>query len=122
MEMVRLNNGTQMAKPLVMSVMMSINGLEQQGLSGMLAVYELVEVCKDKDYKPSPDNMKKLQDLRLLEKSGKPHDSIRNVVLSAVQGEGIDMTIGSPVAKDTQSTVGKDWKNSLGARTGRTKV
>jgi hypothetical protein len=121
MEMVKLKNGTEEAKHLVTTVMMSINGLAKQGLPGMLAVYDLAEVCKGKGYRPFGDNMKKLQGLALLDQSGKPHDSIRNIVLSAVQGEGLDMTIGSPVAKDTERADGNDWKDSLGDRTGRTK-
>jgi hypothetical protein len=72
-------------------------------MPGILALYDLNEVCKGKNYTPFGDNLKKLQDLSLLQPDGKPHESIRNVVLSAVQGEGLDMHLGSPVADQSQA-------------------
>ena len=92
--------------------MLSLEGLAEQGLPGMLALYDLAEICKDSSYKPIRENYKKLQDLSLLQADGKPHDSIRNIVISAVQGEGLEMRLGSPVADDSHQKRAASSKES----------
>lgn len=96
MEVIKLRNGAEEAKPLVAVMMMSLEHLMDER---PLALYDLVMKCKDRNYQFFGDNEKHLQDLRLIGSDGAIHDSIRNIVLSAVRGNGIDMVLGSPVAK-----------------------
>lgn len=120
---VKLKNGSEEEQPFVTFVMTSINGLVEQGLPGLLALYDLVEVCKDNDYRPQASYLRKLQDLGLLNEDGTVHNSIRNIVLSAVHGEGRDRSIGSPLADLEAPTRadGSRWGDSLGERSGRAK-
>lgn len=98
MEELLLKNGSKEADALVRVLMMSLRGL-WDGIGGALAVYDLVEKCKNPDYEIFGSNTEKLENLRLIDSNGTIHGSIKNVVLSAVEGEGLDMTLGSPVAK-----------------------
>lgn len=95
METVTLKNGAVEAKPLVKVALMSLEHLIN---SDPIAFYELVMVCRDKDHKPFGNTREKLSALGLWkEYEDRPHESIRNVVLSAVTGNGLEMVLGSPV-------------------------
>ncbi len=104
-ETVKLKNGTEEARPLVGVTMMSIRGLMgdlEHG--GPIALYELVEICKDRDHKPFGNTGDKLAALSLATPIANSdgrfqvHNSIKNIVLSAVEGEGMEMSVGDPVA------------------------
>ena len=95
MKMVQLKNGTEEALPLVAVMVMTLRRLYKDHA---IAFYELHEICKDHTHKPFGNAGEILRGLRLLEPDGKVHGSIRNIVLSAVSGEGFDLTLGSPVA------------------------
>jgi len=100
MKKILLKNGSKEADTLVAVVMISLRGLfDSGGVGGALAVYELREKCKDPDHEIFGMLNEPLENLRLINSNGTVHSSIRNVVLSAVEGEGMDMTLGSPVAK-----------------------
>lgn len=92
METVILKNGAEEVKALVMVTMMSLRHLEP---------IELVQKCKDDTHIFWGDTEEKLKSLALLECSGRPHDSIRNIVLSALAGEGLDMRLVSPIKEAT---------------------
>ena len=95
METVTLKNGAVEAKPLVAVTLMSLEHLIN---SDPIAFYELVMVCRDKDHKPFGDTREKLETSGLWQAhEPRPHESIRNVVLSAVTGDGLDMVLGAPV-------------------------
>jgi hypothetical protein len=96
MEMVTLKNGAQEDANLVAVVMVSLRNLFKD-LPGMLEIVELYRLCQDSNYKPKV-SLDRLKRLNLLEENGQPHDSIKNVVLSAISGEGLGMTLGSPYA------------------------
>lgn len=97
MDVVKLKNGSEEVKPLVMATMMSIREL-MAGLPGALDAYALVELCRDRNHKMFGNSLENLQKLGLIEASGNVHDSVRNVVLSAAVGEGADMYFGNPIA------------------------
>jgi hypothetical protein len=90
MQMVKLRNGSEEALPLVTAVMMSLQSLDP------ITQYELVMVARNRDHKPFGNTGDKLRDLRLLPM----HQSVRNVVLSAFHGEGLQMALRSPVIND----------------------
>ena len=97
MNILKLKNGSEEAEPLVKVTMMSLNQL-MQGLPGAIDAYELVEKCKDPDHKMFGDSEKHLIDAGLMEGPGRIHDSIRNVVLSAAVGDGLELHFESPIA------------------------
>lgn len=99
METYKLKNGAVEAAPLVKATMMSIRSLDP------ISLYELVEVARKPDHQPFGNTGEKLKGLALLEPASggfgpatRMHDSIRNIVLSAAQGEGLELELVSPVA------------------------
>jgi hypothetical protein len=93
MELVKLKNGSEEARVLVVATNLSIKTLMEKN---PMAFYDLVEKCRNKDYKFFGDNEKILEDLSLIN-NGRPHESIRNIILSSVEGEGLEMTLTSPI-------------------------
>ena len=101
---VKLKNGTEEFRPLVAVTRMHINKLLE---SNPIALYELVELCRDRHHKPFGQTGDDLVALSLATKTSDGlmvHESIRNIVLSATSGEGMEMTIGNPA----QPPTGKD--------------
>jgi len=94
---IKLKNGSTEAKPLVRCMATILSGLMDKN---PLAVYELVEKCRDSSHKCWGDTEEVLKDCALLQSDGHVHNSIRNIVLSAVEGEGKNFTIGNPVAEE----------------------
>lgn len=96
---VRLKNGTEQARPLVAATMLRLEGMMNRG-EGIL-VYELVQLSKNRDHVLWGDSGDKLVKLGLVSKVSdeewKVHESIRNIVCSAVKGEGPEMCVVNPV-------------------------
>ena len=98
--MTKLKNGTEEPQPMVSVAMMSINDLWASGIPGITALSDLVQICRnDPTYKKFGTNEDTLKKLALLQANGQPHDLVRNIVLSAFTGEGLDLELGSPIAK-----------------------
>lgn len=95
METIKLRNGAEESKAIVGAVIMSLNELLKKGMSGMLAAYDLVQVCRGVG-KPFGKNGEILRDLSLLQPDGNVHDSIKNVILSATRGKDFELTFDSP--------------------------
>lgn len=95
-KLVRLKNGAEEAEALVNVTMTSLGTL-MDSLAGVTQFYDLTMVCRDSNYKIGERNLKALQDLALLQPDGRPHESIKNIVLSAVAGEGLGMKLSSPL-------------------------
>lgn len=93
MEQVRLKNGAKEAEVIVKVVMISLDNLV---VSNPVAAYELVEMCKDRTHKPFGNTSTVLKEFALITDDG-VHDSIRNIVLSAFVGDGLDMHLEYPV-------------------------
>lgn len=99
METVLLKNGSTEAKTLVIVILTSISSLMK---SNPMAFYDLVMKCRDSSYKFFGNNIDILLKLSLVQsssetgRSGHIHSSIKNIVLSAVEGEGLELNIVSP--------------------------
>lgn len=99
-ELVRLRNGVKEHRPLVRTVSFVLKKLMDEGKG--IVLFELVELCRKPGHKPWDEVIG--ADLKALslatETDGKwhVHSSIRNIVLSSVEGEGMNMTLVSPVA------------------------
>ena len=74
--------------------MMSLNMLME---TNPIAAYELVQICKNPNHKMFGNTEEVLVDLSLLSEDG-VHSVIKNVVMSAFEGEGLDMCLTSPLA------------------------
>jgi hypothetical protein len=96
MKVLKLKNGSEEIEPLVMATMTQIRKL-MSGLPGALDAYERVQLCKDRKHEMFGDSLKNLQNLALIESSGSVHDSIRNVVLSAAVGDGLELHFENPI-------------------------
>ncbi|MEX1112326.1 MAG: hypothetical protein WEC84_02580 [Candidatus Andersenbacteria bacterium] len=94
METVTLKSGAVEAKPAVMATMMSLKHLFE---SEPIVAYELVMKCRDRNHQFFGNTVDKLKQLSLVQPDGNVHDTIRNIVVSAAQGDGLDMSLGSPI-------------------------
>jgi len=97
MRMIKLRTGKEVPEPNVKVVMISLNGLMT---SNPIALYELVMLCRDKKHQLFGNTGEVLKSYALIEPSGQPHDVIRDVVLAATEGEGLELRLVSPVATD----------------------
>lgn len=99
MKSVSLKNGSSEAHALVCVVVMS---LERLFTSEPVAFYELVCLARDPAHELwSPQVRRTLESVSLLQ-GGKMHGSVRNVVLSAVVGDDLDMRLWSPLAEPSR--------------------
>ena len=99
MEQVKLKNNTEEPAQLVAVTMTSLKHIWNSGIPGILMLSDLVQICRDdKKYRKFGNNEDELKKCALLQANGRPHDSVRNIVLSAFTGEGLDLTLGSPIA------------------------
>ena len=93
-ETVQLKHGAVELGVFVASTMLVLNGLVEEK---PVAALDLVMKCRDPNYEFFGGNEKILRDRELVDRNGTIHSSICNVVLSAFEGDGFDMVIGSPV-------------------------
>lgn len=102
MKNILLRNGSEHPEPGVHVVMVSVCGLlDQKSLGSMLAVYELYRICENPDHKIfSPAQKKVLDDLKLLDHEGQPHEIVQDVVLSMLgwpRDKPLEPTIFNPI-------------------------
>lgn len=97
MKVVRLKNGTEEVEGIVWITMLHLSSLIK---GDPISFYELVMKCRDRNHNIfSGVQEEKLQDLNLLDSTGTVHDSIVNIVVSAVEGNRSKMMLVSPLAK-----------------------
>jgi hypothetical protein len=97
MQTVTLRNGSEELDSLVNATMMSLRQM-MGDILGITALYDLHQICLGTNYRPSARQLEYLKERCLLQANGRPHDSIKNIVLSAIEGEGPEMTLVSPLA------------------------
>ncbi len=94
---VNLKNGSEEHGALVNVVLYSLNKL----MADLpIVLYELVQVARDASHEPFGETGKDLEKRGLLQPDGRMPESIRNVVLSAVVGEGLDLELVNPRATE----------------------
>ena len=96
-EEVPLKNGATEKKSFVMSTMISLESLLNTKPG---AFYELVMKCRDNNHSFFGNTGEVLQNSRLAQPDGRIHDSIKNIVLSAVQGDSLDMQLSNPISDE----------------------
>lgn len=95
MKAVVLKNGTEEADVMVTTGMMALESVMKDN---PIAFYELVMKCRDPNHQFFGNTGEILKSRSLVEQSGNIHDSVRNIVLSAVSGDEFDMRLSNPVA------------------------
>ena len=93
MKVLVLKNGAEEPEELVIATWESLANLHE---SDPTAFYELVMKCRDENHRFCGNAAQPLRELRLLQEDGAIHDSIRNIVLSATEGNGLGMKLVSP--------------------------
>ena len=96
--MVQLKNGSEVPGSALVTIMMNLKSLRE---NNYLAFYDLVQLCKDSSYDIS-FTRQALEASPFLA-TGRIHDDAKNIVLSAVEGDDLEMVIGSPVAQMANS-------------------
>ena len=94
-----LKNGSFEAEPLVRAVMTSLSFLFE---SNPAAFFEIAMCARDRTHKPFGNTGDRLKELALLDDGLNMHNSIRNIILSAVSGEMLEMTLSSPVERECE--------------------
>lgn len=95
MEMVTLNNGKSEGEAVVFATMFSLTRMLEQEPQ---VFYEFVCKCRDPQYSMWGDSAARAVRWGLLDASDYVHESVRNVTLSAVAGEGMDLhLLSSPI-------------------------
>lgn len=93
-----LRNGRGEFAPLVAGTLIALQALLEQE---PVAFYDLVMKCREPAYQFFGNAREKLQQRSLVQPDATVHSSIRNIVLSAVTGDGLDMTLHSPYRTPT---------------------
>ena len=89
----RLHNGSEELATGVSAVMLTLRSLYN---TNPMAFYDAAMIARDPAYQPFGSNGAKLQALAILDGAGRMHASIRNVIASAVVGNGLDMSLRDP--------------------------
>ncbi|OGT46803.1 MAG: hypothetical protein A3E83_03890 [Gammaproteobacteria bacterium RIFCSPHIGHO2_12_FULL_41_20] len=98
--LIKLKNGSTELDGVVFTVMDNLKSLFH---SNPILFYEFVMKCRDSNHTMFGKSNDALKLLGLIEGNNSVHDSVRNIVLSAVEGEGLGMRLGSPVCADAPS-------------------
>lgn len=104
MKIATLKNGAEEALSLVAVTQMIVNRM-MEGFPGVIDLYELVQKCRDSNHRLFGNSEANLKAEGLIEPSGRIHDSTRNIILSMVSGEGLDMTFGNPVVSIREESI-----------------
>jgi hypothetical protein len=94
---VRLKSGYEEAQSLVVS---TIFQLELLITEDSIAFYEAVMIARNPEQVCFGDRANRLKELAILTRDGRMHDSVRNIIVSAVSGEGLEMRLGNPVVEE----------------------
>lgn len=94
-EHVKLKNGSTEAKTLVLATMTTLRYLFSRD---PVLAEELVCKARNPDHVLWANTAPSLRKLGMITLGGGIHESVRNVVLSAVSGKDADLTLGDPLA------------------------
>ena len=95
MNLVKLKNDAVEPDVLVAAIRVALEEILEKH---PIAFYELVRVCRNPAHAPFGNAGDILKKFDLMEEGGTIHNSIRNVVLSAVAGDEFHLQLDSPYA------------------------
>ena len=96
--LVKLKNGSSEPGASVGTSMLTLKDLWGSGIDGICAVSDLYERCRNPSHSIAAGELKTLKTVGLVKEDGSVHATIRNVVLSAISGDGADLELGEPAA------------------------
>jgi hypothetical protein len=91
-----LRTGAEVPDGITRAVLLSLKRLMTKN---PVALFELAELARDPSHRLAGGAGTVLRDLSLADEGGNLHDSVRAVVLAAVDGEGTGMYLRSPYAE-----------------------
>jgi len=94
-QIVNLRTGQPTPDVLVRTVTLS---LRQLMADDPIALFELVEICRDPAHEPFGLTGPHLRAMGMLGSDGRVHDATREIVLASVEGDGFDLRLVNPVA------------------------
>ena len=97
---VKLKNGSTEALSLVSVMSACISKMLEEA---PIVLYELVEICRNKNHKCFGNTAEELKELGLLQSDGTVHSSIQNIVLSSASGTGIGMSFINPIESEAKN-------------------
>jgi hypothetical protein len=95
MQTIKLKNGAEEADMLVRVTTAILASLMEEN---PILFYELVMKARDSRHECFGKTGEELRKREFIDQNGRMHDSLRNVIVSAVSGDGLEMTLGSPIA------------------------
>jgi len=95
-ELTELKNGARVPKAIVVTTMMSLEKLFQ---NDPILAYELTMLCRNPQHRLFGNSLDELKRRAFVNSAGCVHKTVRDVVLSAVTGEDVDLILESPVKK-----------------------
>lgn len=95
--LVALKNKATLSWSVVQITMVALRNLQASGLPGVLAVYDLVQKCKDPEYRLFGQAETLLKNRGLLEQGGKTIHAVCDVAVSAAVGEKLEFHLENPV-------------------------
>lgn len=91
---VKLKNGEEEAEGLVNITFMLLKDLSK---NNPILLYELAEKCRDRNHKFFGNTGDTLREKELVQSDYSMHSSIKNIVLSSIEGEGMEMRLVNPI-------------------------
>lgn len=99
LKMVKLKNGGEAPESAIRTTMVSLQTMMKEDISSMLAVVDLAEHCRE-GTEVTGKSRELLVNIGLMESDGRVHDAVRDIVLSASEGEGLSFRLSSPYAEE----------------------
>lgn len=95
MDLITLRTGATVPEPIYKTTMVN---LERLWGDNPIAFIELVSPARDANHQPF-DNVTEVLTERSFMANGRLHDSVRDVVLAATEGDDFDMRMVSPLSE-----------------------
>jgi hypothetical protein len=90
---VTLRTGGEVPGPVVLTVCLALENLMD---THPVALYEAVEMARDRAHVPFGNTGGALRGIGLLQHDGAMHDVTRDVILACADGDGFDLRLVSP--------------------------
>ncbi len=111
------HESTMVPRAIVLTVALNLEGLWDEGMGGMLACSDLVELCKNPGHIDKMRSVERetLESLSLLGMDGSIDEAIKAIVLSSFDGDGLDMTYVGPQRATVQPVLNFGSGSQAGA-------
>ena len=93
----KLKNGSDECVATIVVTQMIINSMFSEDYLYPMAFWDLARKCQDSNYKIFEVNQKVLIDVGLMDSNKNIHQSIKNIVLSSIEGSGLDIHLVNPI-------------------------